>query len=512
MTSDQNFQTQISQLIKQTNLTSEPESVGTVVEFGDGVITVNGLDEVMQGELVDIGKGEFGLVLNLKKNAVGVVALGEAKHVTAGQTVRRTKQILSIGVADSIIGRIVDPLGKALDGKPQLKPDKFMPLEKIAPGVMTRQSVSDPVQTGIKAIDAMIPIGRGQRELIIGDRSTGKTAIALGTILNQADQNLLCVYVCIGQKRAALAQTVQVLTERGAMDYTCIVAATASDPASTQYLAPYAGQAVAEYFLAKGKDVLVIFDDLNKHAQAYREISLLLRRPSGREAYPGDVFYLHSRLLERACRLNKESGGGSITALPIIETQANDVSAYIPTNVISITDGQIYLETDLFNSGMKPAINVGLSVSRVGSDAQRKATKQVAGTMKLDLAQFRELEAFSQFSSDLDEKTKAQLERGLQVNSILKQGWDKPLKMEEQVAVIFAAVRGLLDTIKLDKIQDWETQYLAYLHSSQASILREIALNQKLDEKIETELKNAVNKFNSNHKELHIDPETVTNG
>ncbi len=504
MKSNQNFQTQLSELIKQSNLTPEPESVGTVIEFGDGVITVNGLNQVMSGELIDIGQNELGLALNLKKDVVGIVALGNAQHVTAGQTVRRTKKILSIGASDAIIGRIVNPLGKVIDGKPQLKPTKYMPLEKIAPGVMARQSVTEPVQTGIKAIDAMIPVGRGQRELIIGDRSTGKTAIALGTILNQADQNLLCVYVSIGQKRAALAQTVQVLTERHAMDYTCIVAATASDPASTQFLAPYAGQAIAEYFLEQGKDVLIIFDDLSKHAQAYREISLLLRRPSGREAYPGDVFYLHSRLLERACRLNSKHGGGSITALPIIETQANDVSAFIPTNVISITDGQIYLETDLFNSGMKPAINVGLSVSRVGSSAQRKATKQVAGTMKLDLAQYRELEAFSQFSSDLDEKTKAQLERGMRVNSILKQGWDKPLKMEEQVGVIFAAVNGLLDQVEIQKIQLWETQYLAYLHSSHQDLLKEIAQEQKLSESIENKLKTAIEKFNSNHPEFQL--------
>jgi len=504
---DNNFAQNLVKIIKESNLTTEPESVGSVVEFGDGVISVNGLKKAMSGELIDIGQGEFGLALNLKKDSVGIVALGEAKHVTAGQTVRRTKQILSIGVNNAIIGRIVDPLGKTLDGKTAIKPDKFMPLEKIAPGVMARKSVTQPVQTGIKAIDAMIPIGRGQRELIIGDRSTGKTAIALGTILNQADQNLLCVYVSIGQKRSALAQIVQTLTERGAMGYTCIVAATASDPASLQFLAPYAGQAVAEYFLEKGKDVLVIFDDLSKHAQAYREISLLLRRPSGREAYPGDVFYLHSRLLERACRLNEDYGGGSITALPIIETQANDVSAYIPTNVISITDGQIYLETDLFNAGMKPAINVGLSVSRVGSSAQLKATKQVAGTMKLDLAQFRELEAFSQFSSDLDEKTKAQLERGMRVNSILKQGWDQPLKMEEQVVVIFAAVNGFLDVVELEKIQVWETLFLKRMHTHHQNVLDQIAKQQKLDDKLEQKIKDVLTKFNQINPHLLLEKE-----
>ena len=379
-----------------------------------------------------------------------------------------------------------------------------MPLERKAPGVIFREPVKEPLQTGLKAIDAMIPIGRGQRELIIGDRSTGKTAVALGTILNQADQNIICVYVCIGQKRSALAQTIQTLTERGAMAYTTVVAATSSTTAAERFLVPYTGQAVAEYYLDQGKDVLIIFDDLSKHAAAYREISLLLRRPSGREAYPGDVFYLHSRLLERACRLNEDHGGGSITALPIIETQANDVSAYIPTNVISITDGQIYLETDLFNSGMKPAINVGLSVSRVGSAAQTKATKQVAGTMKLDLAQFRELEAFAQFSSDLDERTKAQLNRGIRVNEVLKQGWDTPLKMEEQVVVIFAAVNGYLDGIELKKIVAWEAAYLEYVRQSESALLAAIIADQKITEKTEKQLHEMVKSFNSMHTEFAL--------
>jgi F-type H+-transporting ATPase subunit alpha len=379
-----------------------------------------------------------------------------------------------------------------------------MPLEKIAPGVMARQSVSVPLQTGIKAIDAMIPVGRGQRELIIGDRSTGKTAIGLGTILNQHDQDVLCVYVAIGQKRAAIAQTMKILEENHAMDYTVVVSASASASAAEQFLAPYSGLAIAEYFLEKGRDVLIIYDDLSKHAQAYREISLLLRRPSGREAYPGDVFYLHSRLLERACRLNQEHGGGSITALPIIETQANDVSAYIPTNVISITDGQIYLEADLFNAGMKPAISVGLSVSRVGSAAQVKAMKQVAGTMKLDLAQFRELQAFSQFSSDLDEKTKKILDRGTRVNAILKQGWDKPMSMEEQVAVIFAAVHGHLDEIREDAIQQWETAYLEYLHSAHQQLLDTIAAEKKLSDELIASLHETVKSFNGLQGELMI--------
>ena len=496
------FQSQLAQLIQDINLTTTPESVGTIISLGDGVMQVKGLDEVQAGELVDLGEGQLGLALNLKEEAVGVVALGQVRHLRAGDTVRRTGQILSIGVSDSILGRTVDVLGRPLDGQGTFKVKTQMPLEKIAPGVMSRKSVSVPLQTGIKAIDAMIPVGRGQRELIIGDRSTGKTAIALGTILNQSDQDMICVYVCIGQKRSSLAQITQELTERNAMGYTVIVAATSSDTAAEKFLAPYAGQAIAEFFLEQGKDVLIIFDDLSKHAQAYREISLLLRRPSGREAYPGDVFYLHSRLLERAARLNQDHGGGSITALPIIETQQNDVSAYIPTNVISITDGQIYLETDLFNAGMRPAINVGLSVSRVGSAAQIKSMKQVAGTMKLDLAQFRELEAFSQFSSDLDDRTKKQLERGQKTNEILKQGWDKPLKVEEQVSVIFAAVRGFLDSVKLEQIRDWEVAYLEYIRTTERDFLKEVVTEQKLTEKLEKDLEDIITTFNSLHPEF----------
>lgn len=496
------LQSVLTDLIANANMTITPESVGTIVSFGDGVMQVKGLDDVQAGELVDLGKGEFGLALNLTKATTGVVALGTANHLKAGSLVKRTGQILAIGAADSIIGRVVDTLGRPLDGGSAIKAQKMMFLEKVAPGVMSRQSVSQPLATGFKAIDAMIPIGRGQRELIIGDRGIGKTATALGTILNQADQNVICVYVCIGQKRAALAQTIQTLTERKAMEYTTIVAATASTSAAEKFLAPYAGQAVAEYFLEQGKDVLIVFDDLTKHAQAYREISLLLRRPSGREAYPGDVFYLHSRLLERACRLNADHGGGSITALPIIETQANDVSAYIPTNVISITDGQIYLETDLFNSGMKPAVNVGLSVSRVGSAAQVKSTKQVAGTMKLDLAQYRELEAFAQFSSDLDERTKAQLNRGTKVYNILKQGWDKPLKMEEQVVVIFAAVKGYLDNVITEQIPSWEEAFLKYMHQTERALLKTIATEKVISEKTEKALHEAVQAFISLHPEF----------
>lgn len=494
----------LAALVDATTIEPVVASVGHIVAFSDGVVKVDGLDDVQAGELVDLGLGRFGLALNLDKDSVSLVVLGNNKELKVGDTVRRTGRILSVGVSDQILGRTVDSLGLAIDGKGDIPVTNYMPLEKVAPGVMTRKSVTVPLQTGTKAIDAMIPVGRGQRELIIGDRSTGKTAIALGTILNQADQNVLCVYVCIGQKRSSLAQTKQILEERGAMAYTTIVAATASDSASQQFIAPYTGLAIAEYFLDQGKDVLIVYDDLTKHAQAYREISLLLRRPSGREAYPGDVFYLHSRLLERACRLNEDFGGGSITALPIIETQANDVSAYIPTNVISITDGQIYLETDLFNSGMKPAINVGLSVSRVGSAAQTKAMKQVAGTMKLDLAQFRELQAFAQFSSDLDDRTKAMLERGLRVNETLKQGWDKPLLMAEQVVVIFAAVRGLLDGVALEKIPAWEKAYLQYIRSTESGLLDAITTAQKITDEIEPQIKHAIETFNALHKEFQL--------
>ncbi len=477
------------------------KNVGEVISFGDGIIQANGLDQARAGELIDLGNNQLGLILNLEKNKTGIVALGNADHLHAGSQISATGEILSLNVSEDIIGRVVDPLGRPLDGKPNIAPGKSMRLERIAPGVMSRKGVTVPLQTGIKAIDAMIPIGRGQRELIIGDRSTGKSAIALGTILNQADQNVICVYVVIGQKQSSIAQAKQILESRGAMDYTIFVSASASQAAALQFLAPYAGVAIAEYFLDQGRDVLVVYDDLTRHAQAYREISLLLRRPSGREAYPGDVFYLHSRLLERACRLNPEHGGGSITALPIIETQGNDVSAFVPTNVISITDGQIYLEADLFNAGMKPAINVGLSVSRVGSAAQIKAMKQVAGTMKLDLAQFRELQAFSQFSSDLDEKTKAQLDRGTRVNAVLKQGWDTPLKVEEQVVVIFAAVNGYLDKVKENNLVKWENEYLLYIHAQHDALLASIRKEQKMTDDVIAQLRQAIGEFNTLHEE-----------
>jgi len=480
------------------------ESVGTVLSFGDGVIIADGLDDVQAGELIDLGRGTAGLALNLNPDTVGIVMLDSADHLRAGSLVKRSNTILSVPVSEQIIGRTVNALGQPLDSRGPIPAQRRMMLERVAPGVMARQAVSVPLQTGIKAIDAMIPIGRGQRELIIGDRQTGKTAITLGTILNQAGQDVICVYVSIGQKNSSLAQIRDVLEQHQAMEYSVIVAANAAQEAAQQFLAPYTGAAIAEYFLEQGRDVLVIYDDLSKHAQAYRQISLLLRRPSGREAYPGDVFYLHSRLLERACRLNKQHGNGSITALPIIETQANDVSAYIPTNVISITDGQIYLEADLFNKGMRPAINVGLSVSRVGSAAQLKAMKQVSGSMKLDLAQFRELEAFAQFSSDLDDKTKAQLSRGERVNAVLKQGWDSPLKIEEQVAVIFAAVNGYLDQVKLESVSDWEQRYLAYLRGSHPQLLAGIAKETKLSDDAEKQLAQAVASFNQLNGDLIV--------
>lgn len=490
--------------LEATSFSLEPRVAGHVVSYGDGVVIADGLDDLKASELVDLGRGKLGLALNLNQDTVGIVALDPAPKLSVGQEIYGTGRILSLGVGDELLGRVINPLGEILDDQGEYTISRYEPLEKIAPGVMARQSVSEPLQTGIKAIDAMIPIGRGQRELIIGDRGTGKSAIGLGTILNQHDQNMICVYVAVGQKRSFLAQTVSLLEQRGAMDYTVFVSASASDPASMQFLAPFAGTAVAEYFMSQGKDVLVIYDDLSKHAQAYREISLLLRRPSGREAYPGDIFYLHSRLLERACRLNQEHGGGSITALPIIETQANDVSAYIPTNVISITDGQIYLESDLFNAGVRPAINVGLSVSRVGSSAQRKAMKQVAGPMKLDLAQFRELEAFAQFSSDLDPATKKQLERGHRVAGVLNQAWDRPLSLEEQVVVIWAATRGYLDNIQTEVLREWETEYLNYVADSEPELMQAIRTEAKLSEDMEKKLADVVTTFNNLHPEWHV--------
>lgn len=489
--------------IKNTDLEIKAVSIGKVISYADGIVFADELNDVQAGELVTFGSDAFGLALNLEKDKVGIIVLSGTEKIKTGDLVYRTNQILSIDVSDEIIGRVVSPLGQAEDGKAAIKKDKSMLLEKIAPGVIVREGVNQPLQTGIKAIDALIPIGRGQRELIIGDRNTGKSSIALATILNQKDQDVICVYVAIGQKKSTLAQFVQVLDDKGALDYTTIVSASASEPASLQFLAPYAGQAVAEYFLDKGKDVLVIFDDLSKHAQAYREISLLLKRPSGREAYPGDVFYLHSRLLERACKLNKDNGGGSITALPIIETQANDVSAYIPTNVISITDGQIYLETDLFNSGMRPAINIGLSVSRVGSAAQLKAMKQVAGSLKLDLAQFRELEAFAQFSSDLDSATKKQLDRGKRVSEILKQPWDLQMSVAEQVLIIYAAVNGLLDGIEVADLVEWEAEYLNFAKNKQPALMKTLLTGAKIEGPQDEALKKLAKDFEIAHPRFY---------
>lgn len=477
---------------------------GNIDEVGDGIALVSGLPNAQMSEILEFPGGIRGLVLNLNRNNIGVVVLGDDTKLKQGDRVIKTGQQLSIPVSEAILGRTVSPLGDPLDGQGDIKADKLMPLERIAPGVIDRQGVTEPLQTGVKAIDSMIPIGRGQRELIIGDRSTGKSALAMTSIINQKGEDVVCIYVAIGQKRSFVAQTIETLKKFGAMPYTIIVAASASDPAPLQYLAPYAGCAIGEYFAARGKHALVVYDDLSKHAWAYREMSLLLRRPSGREAYPGDVFYLHSRLLERAVKLSKKMGGGSLTALPIIETQAGDVSAYIPTNVISITDGQIFLDTDMFNAGQRPAVNLGISVSRVGGAAQIKAMKQVVGTLKIDMAQFRELAAFAQFSSDLDPKTKAQLERGQRITEILKQGWDEPNSVEDQVVVFFAASNGLLDNIAINQVKAWETKYLIFLHEHQETLLKTIREEKLLSETTLKNLTEITKKFNQANPDLAI--------
>lgn len=471
------------------------EAIGTVLEIGDGVARVAGLSQVMASEMVEFENGTFGVAQNLEEGEVGVMLLGETDDIREGMVVKSTGKILSVPVGEDIIGRVLSPLGIPIDGKGDIKAKAFYPVEKIAPGVITRQSVNQPVQTGIKAIDALIPIGRGQRELIIGDRQTGKTAIAVDTIINQKGQNIICIYVAIGQKESKVARIVAELTKAGAMEYTTVVVAGASDPAALSFIAPYAGCALGEYFMDQGKDVLVIYDDLSKHAVAYRQISLILRRPPGREAYPGDVFYVHSRLLERSAKLNKENGGGSLTALPIIETQAGDVSAYIPTNVISITDGQIYLETDLFYKGIRPALNVGLSVSRVGSAAQIKAMKQVAGTLRLDLAQFRELEAFAQFGSDLDEKTRSLIERGRRAVEMLKQPQYAPLPVEKEVAVLYALTRGHVDDIAVEEISRFEKEFVTYLDNEGKEVLIGILKEKALTEGVEEMLKKHIGTF-----------------
>jgi F-type H+-transporting ATPase subunit alpha len=462
--------------------------IGTVVSVGDGIARVHGLERVMAGELLTFPHDVMGLALNLEESQVGVVLLGEFTEIREGDQVKRTGRIMEVPVGEALIGRVVNTLAQPVDGRGPIASDKTLPVERLAPGVVDRQPVKEPLQTGIKAIDSMIPIGRGQRELIIGDRQTGKTAVALDTIINQKGQNVICVYVAIGQKRSTVAQVVKTLQEFGAMDYTIVVAATASEPAPMQYLAPYCGCAIGEYFRDTGRHALLIYDDLSKHAAAYREISLLLRRPPGREAYPGDVFYLHSRLLERAAKVSDKLGGGSLTALPIIETQAGDVSAYIPTNVISITDGQIFLESDLFNSGIRPAVNVGISVSRVGGNAQIKAMRQVAGSLRLDLAQFRELAAFAQFGSDLDKVTQAQLSRGQRLTEILKQDQYVPLPVEKQVAIIYAGTNGFLDDLEVADCRAFEQSLYRYLDTSQAGLLTKIREKKALDDEIKNQL------------------------
>ncbi len=471
------------------------EKIGTVIEVADGIARISGLSDLRASEMVTFPGGETGVALNLEEDTVGVIVLDDYKNIKEGDEVKATGKILEVPVGEAFIGRVVNALAQPIDGRGAIKSDKTNPVERVASGVITRQGVDQPVQTGIKAIDALIPIGRGQRELIIGDRQTGKTAVAIDAILNQKGQNMKCVYVSIGQKDSKLRKIETRLREGGAMDYTVIVSAGASEPAARSYIAPYTGVAIAEYFLDKGQDVLIIYDDLSKHAVAYREISLLLRRPPGREAYPGDVFYLHSRLLERACRKNKEFGGGSITALPIIETQAGDISAYIPTNVISITDGQLFLETDLFYKGIRPAINVGNSVSRVGGSAQIKAMKKVAGTLKLDLAQFRELEAFSQFGSDLDEATKRQLERGKRAVEMLKQNQYSPMLVEHQIIGLYALVKGYIDDVPVNKISEFQAGLVTYAESNAKKFLSQVREKKMWEEDGEAELKQAITDF-----------------
>jgi F-type H+/Na+-transporting ATPase subunit alpha len=490
---------EISKIIRQQiegyDTSVEISEVGTVIQTGDGIAEIYGLERVMAGELLDLPHEVAGIALNLEEDKVGAVLFGDYEKIKEGDEVRRTKRIMSVPVGEAIIGRVLDPLGRPLDGRGPIETDQFLALERIAPGVMDRQPVREPMLTGLKAIDSMVPIGRGQRELIIGDRQTGKTAVALDAIINSKGKDLICIYVAIGQKESTVAQVKKTLEDYGADSYTVIVDASASSPAAMQYIAPYAGCAMGEYFRDKGQHVLCVYDDLSKHAWAYRAISLLLKRPPGREAYPGDVFYLHSRLLERAAKLSDQLGGGSLTALPIIETQAGDISAYIPTNVISITDGQIFLESDLFHSGVRPAINVGNSVSRVGGSAQTKAMKQVAGTLRLDLAQYRDLAAFAQFGSDLDKATQAQLNRGQRLTEILKQPQFSPMPVEQQVLIIWTASKGLTDDIAIEDLKKFEQGLQAFVENTHGSVLEKIRDRKKLDEEIETEMRAAVVAF-----------------
>jgi len=486
---------QLKKQIEGFETAAKTEKVGTVSEIGDGVARITGLSDAMASEMLEFSNGQIGVALNLEEDRIGAMVLGDYTGIKEGDTVKSTGKILSVPVGENFIGRVIDPLGQPIDGKGEIKSEKFYPIEKIAPGVITRQSVNQPVQTGIKAIDAMIPIGRGQRELIIGDRQTGKTAIAIDAIINQKGQDMICIYVAIGQKESKVARIVAELEKNGAMEYTTVVLAGASDPAPLSFVAPYSGCALGEYFMDQGKDVLIVYDDLSRHAWAYRQVSLILRRPPGREAYPGDIFYLHSRLLERSAKLNKDFGGGSITALPIIETQAGDVSAYIPTNVISITDGQIYLEADLFYKGVRPALNVGISVSRVGSAAQTKAMKKVAGKLRLDVAQFRELEAFAQFGSDLDEKTKMIIERGRRTVEILKQDQYEPMPMEYEVAIIYAVTNGFLDDVVVEKVKSWESDFHKYLASSAKDVVKLIRDKKELTDEVVEKLNKAIKEF-----------------
>jgi F-type H+-transporting ATPase subunit alpha len=491
---------EISEVIKERLKDFEASlvstDVGRIVATSDGIAQIYGLQNAMAGELLEFPHETYGLALNLEEDQVRAVILGDYGHLHEGDEVRTTGRLLEVPVGEALIGRVVNPLGQPLDGKGPIKTTKTLPIEKIAPGVITRKRVDSPVQTGIKAIDAMIPIGRGQRELIIGDRFTGKTTVLLDTIINQKGKDLICIYVAIGQNAASVARATATLAENGAMDFTIIVAATASDAASLNFIAPYAGCAMGEYFMEQGKEALCCYDDLTKQAWAYRELSLNLRRPPGREAYPGDVFYLHSRLLERAAKMSPANGGGSLTALPVIETQANDVSAFIPTNVISITDGQIYLQADLFNAGQRPALNVGISVSRVGGDAQTKAMRQVAGQLRLDLAQYRELAAFAQFASDLDTQTRNQLERGARLTELLKQDKYQPVPLAEQVAVIYAGTQGHLDKVPVARVREWEAGFVRFLRSEQPAILAEIEKKQALDDGMFESLKAAISTYN----------------
>jgi F-type H+-transporting ATPase subunit alpha len=496
----------LRQEIENYDRAIDVSEVGSIISVGDGIARIHGLDKVMSGELIEFGHGVSGIAMNLEEDQVGAVLLGEYQHIREGDEVRRTGKIMSVPVGEAMVGRVVDALGRPIDGKGPIATERTNAIERIAPGVIDRQPVKQPMQTGIKAIDGMIPVGRGQRELIIGDRQTGKTAIALDAIINQKGGDMICIYVAIGQKRSTVAQVVRTLEEYGAMDYTIVVSASASDPAPMQYLAPYSGCAIGEYFRDSSRHALCVYDDLSKHAAAYREISLLLRRPPGREAYPGDVFYLHSRLLERAAKLNDENGGGSLTALPFIETQAGDVSAYIPTNVISITDGQIYLEADLFNSNIRPAVNVGLSVSRVGGNAQIKAMKQVAGALRLDLAQYRELAAFAQFGSDLDKASQAQLNRGKRLVEILKQPQYKPLPVEKQIAIIFAGTKGLLDDLAVEDCRAFENELYKFLDNARPGILAAIREKKAFDATITKDLTDAINELKDRFKKERARP------